>query len=183
VIARGGFDSVRFDHKPFHPLQPYVRDIKYSSRGYHLGDREWRVVGGRCHLGIPPATFVLHRGSHCSRPIGTMCACCGTSIAAAISGHSVPLRPSIHWKERKRHSIQEPADAIGSRTTSGPPTTGRVTPSDGVRLRGAFCCHLTRTVRFESRGDEPPPPVREYTWRCFRGEWRSAEHHCVRGAE
>jgi len=36
VIARGGFDSVRFD---FLPLQPYVLDIKYSYRGYHLGDR------------------------------------------------------------------------------------------------------------------------------------------------
>src|SRR6266851_3866400 len=143
------------------------------------------MVYGRCHLGIPPATFVLHRGSHYSWSIGTMCACCGTSITETIPGHSAPLRPSVHWKERKRHSIEEPADVVGSRTTSGPSTTGRVTPSDGVRLPGAFGCHLhlTRTVRFDCRGDEPPPPVREYTWRYFGGEWCPAGHHCVRGAE
>ncbi len=39
VIARGGFDSVRFDDKPFLPLQPYVLDIKHSYHGYHIGDR------------------------------------------------------------------------------------------------------------------------------------------------
>jgi hypothetical protein len=39
VIARGGFDSVRFDDKPFLPLQPYVLDIKHSYHGHHIGDR------------------------------------------------------------------------------------------------------------------------------------------------